>query len=70
MLIELQETNREQQEQNLIREFKQKHCSQGKNPLQDAGWFSRLLFNWMVPKFEVKLKKIKIKKKHIFPKNV
>ena len=53
-LIELQETDLEQQ--RLVDEFKREHCSDGKSPLQDAGWFSRLLLNWMHPKFEVRSK--------------
>ena len=52
-LLELQEIN--QEEERLIQEYKREHCSGKKSPLEDAGWFSRLMFNWMFPKFEVSL---------------
>ena len=53
MLIELQEI--EHQNQTAVQEYKREHCSEGKSPITEAGCFSRLLFNWMNPKFEVKL---------------
>ena len=66
MIIELQEANQDGGGQRLVEEFKREHCSDGKSPLKDAGWFSRLLFNWMHPKFEVRRNRTFLISKHLF----
>ena len=51
MLIELQTTDRKNQE--LVENFKKEYCINKESPLTKTGCFSRLFFNWMIPKFKV-----------------